>query len=288
MTQDDRGWRVCARSSHRSGGSSIVSCRSCSRTATRRRSKPCGNPMPPRCWSRTPGGCGAGARRGAPRRVHAAHAGGPPRGAARDGRAAVVVRAVPVRARSRPAGDAHGRRRARRGARTLSARPASERSTTLEQLFATKEIVVCCGSGGVGKTSVAAAAALGAAIRLGGKTLGDHRPCPPPGDRARPRRHWERSPPRSGRGAQAGRARAARRVVGGDARHQAVVGRPRAPARSRCGTAHPHSREPHVHQPHRAVRPEPRLHRDGATVRDPRIGRVRPDRGRHHAHLVTH
>jgi anion-transporting ArsA/GET3 family ATPase len=41
----------------------------------------------------------------------------------------------------------------------------------LEQLFATKEIVVCCGSGGVGKTSVAAAAALGAASRLGCKTL---------------------------------------------------------------------------------------------------------------------
>ncbi len=53
----------------------------------------------------------------------------------------------------------------------MSARPAEKRSTTLEQLFATKEIVVCCGSGGVGKTSVAAAAALGAATRLGGKTL---------------------------------------------------------------------------------------------------------------------
>ena len=53
----------------------------------------------------------------------------------------------------------------------MSARPAAKRSTTLEQLFATKEIVVCCGSGGVGKTSVAAAAALGAATRLGGKTL---------------------------------------------------------------------------------------------------------------------
>jgi anion-transporting ArsA/GET3 family ATPase len=53
----------------------------------------------------------------------------------------------------------------------LSARPESKRSTTLEQLIATKEIVVCCGSGGVGKTSVAAAAALGAATRLPGKTL---------------------------------------------------------------------------------------------------------------------
>jgi anion-transporting ArsA/GET3 family ATPase len=41
----------------------------------------------------------------------------------------------------------------------------------LEALLATKEIVVCCGSGGVGKTSVAAAAALGAAHRLGGKVL---------------------------------------------------------------------------------------------------------------------
>jgi anion-transporting ArsA/GET3 family ATPase len=43
--------------------------------------------------------------------------------------------------------------------------------TGLEQLLATKEIVVFCGSGGVGKTSVAAAAAVGAASRLGGKVL---------------------------------------------------------------------------------------------------------------------
>lgn len=44
-------------------------------------------------------------------------------------------------------------------------------ATTIESLFATKEIVVFCGSGGVGKTSVAAAAALEAAHRLGGKVL---------------------------------------------------------------------------------------------------------------------
>jgi anion-transporting ArsA/GET3 family ATPase len=42
---------------------------------------------------------------------------------------------------------------------------------TLDQLLAAKEIVVCCGPGGVGKTSVAAAAALGATARLGGKVL---------------------------------------------------------------------------------------------------------------------
>ena len=43
--------------------------------------------------------------------------------------------------------------------------------TTLEQLLAAKEIAVVCGSGGVGKTSVAAAAALGAAVRLDAKVL---------------------------------------------------------------------------------------------------------------------
>jgi anion-transporting ArsA/GET3 family ATPase len=51
-------------------------------------------------------------------------------------------------------------------------RPAPEpRPTTLEQLFAAKEIVVFCGSGGVGKTSVAAASALGVTTHLGGKVL---------------------------------------------------------------------------------------------------------------------
>jgi anion-transporting ArsA/GET3 family ATPase len=43
--------------------------------------------------------------------------------------------------------------------------------TSLESLLAAKEIVVCCGSGGVGKTTVAASIALGAASRLGGKVL---------------------------------------------------------------------------------------------------------------------
>ncbi len=40
-----------------------------------------------------------------------------------------------------------------------------------DALLAAREIVVCCGSGGVGKTSVAAAIALGAAERLGGRVL---------------------------------------------------------------------------------------------------------------------
>ncbi len=41
----------------------------------------------------------------------------------------------------------------------------------LDRLLAAKEIAVFCGPGGVGKTSVAAAAAAGAAVRLGGKIL---------------------------------------------------------------------------------------------------------------------
>jgi len=41
----------------------------------------------------------------------------------------------------------------------------------LEPLLATREVVVFCGSGGVGKTSTAAAAALAAAVHLGGKVL---------------------------------------------------------------------------------------------------------------------
>lgn len=53
----------------------------------------------------------------------------------------------------------------------MSPRDASGPPASLEQLLATKEIVVFCGSGGVGKTSVAAAAALMATVRLGGKVL---------------------------------------------------------------------------------------------------------------------
>src|SRR5215510_13936994 len=42
---------------------------------------------------------------------------------------------------------------------------------TFEALLAAREVVVFCGSGGVGKTSVAAASAVTAAARLGGRVL---------------------------------------------------------------------------------------------------------------------
>ncbi len=44
-------------------------------------------------------------------------------------------------------------------------------SDTLESLLATREVVVVCGSGGVGKTSVAAAMGVAAATHVGGKVL---------------------------------------------------------------------------------------------------------------------
>src|SRR4051794_10486777 len=53
----------------------------------------------------------------------------------------------------------------------MPARRSTDTATSLEQLFAAKEIVIHCGSGGVGKTTTAAAAAAQAAIHLGGKVL---------------------------------------------------------------------------------------------------------------------
>ncbi len=53
----------------------------------------------------------------------------------------------------------------------MPAPEASSRGPSLEALLAAREVVVFCGSGGVGKTSVAAASAVAAATRIGGKVL---------------------------------------------------------------------------------------------------------------------
>src|SRR5712692_5602465 len=47
----------------------------------------------------------------------------------------------------------------------------TEPAPSLAALLSAREVVVFCGSGGVGKTSVAAASAVAAAERLGGKVL---------------------------------------------------------------------------------------------------------------------
>ena len=53
----------------------------------------------------------------------------------------------------------------------MATKRKTDRLGSLEQLFAAKEIVIHCGSGGVGKTTTAAAAAAEAAIHLGGRVL---------------------------------------------------------------------------------------------------------------------
>ena len=50
-------------------------------------------------------------------------------------------------------------------------RGAGVRTTSLESLLASREVLVFCGSGGVGKTSTAAAAGLAAAVHVGGRVL---------------------------------------------------------------------------------------------------------------------
>ncbi len=53
----------------------------------------------------------------------------------------------------------------------MSERASGTRSTSLESLLVSREVLVFCGSGGVGKTSTAAAAALAAAVHVGGRVL---------------------------------------------------------------------------------------------------------------------
>ncbi len=60
---------------------------------------------------------------------------------------------------------------AARSTRRRDGAGGASRRVTLDGLLATKEIVVACGPGGVGKTTTAAAAALMAAVRHGSKVL---------------------------------------------------------------------------------------------------------------------
>ena len=58
-----------------------------------------------------------------------------------------------------------------RNPRTAKRAEADVAAPTMESLLATKEIVVACGPGGVGKTTTAAASALMAAVNHGSKVL---------------------------------------------------------------------------------------------------------------------
>ena len=109
------------------------------------------------------------------------------------------------------------------------------------------------------------------------------RPGQAAGRRPRSRRHRQHRAPGARRGLPGRRGQAPGRAVGGHARHQGVVGRPDPPARPRRADPRRDPGQPALPEHLRPLRPEPRLHRHGAALRDPLRGRLRPDRGGHPA-----
>ena len=161
---------------------------------------------------------------------------------------------------------------------------------TIEALFAAKEIVIACGSGGVGKTTTAAAAAAMAALPARGQDPGRDRR---PGQTAWPAHSAWRASAIRGEARPAGclhvlRVAAPGRAVGGHAGHQTELGFSGAPPRPRPGDRRPHPGQPAVPEHLRRVRAEPRLHRHGTALRDPLRGHLRSDRGGHPADPQRH
>src|SRR5690606_35815238 len=118
--------------------------------------------------------CGHGPGRRRAGRGPAPQPGAPPRPVARRaaGGPAGAVPAVPVHPLARCACHRADRGVARRGTGLLMARRRQlADAETLEQLCSAKEIIVSTGSGGVGKTTTAAALAATAATNLGIKVL---------------------------------------------------------------------------------------------------------------------
>ena len=141
-----------------------------------------------------------------------------------------------------------------------------------------------CGSGGVGKTTIAAALGLAGRRQPGRQGARAHR-RPGPAPRRRPRRRRPRQPgdEGAGGGVRRGRGRAEGRAVGGDARHQGGLGRADPPPRARRRGTRLGAVQPALPEHHQPLRAQPRLPRDGAAARRARVGRVRPRRRRHAA-----
>ena len=189
---------------------------------------------------------------------------------------AAALRALPVPAQPRRAGHPPGGRAPGRGARATDGRPATPPD--------------------VGRHPRAAPGRQGDRdlLRLrrrgqdhhrgrGGRDgrrpprrqgAGAHRrPGQAPGQRPRPRGVRQRRDPGRRRGVRRRRRRAPRRAVGRHARHQAVAGT----TSSRRHAPDPATRDAILANPlyqniTGPVRPEPRLHRHGAALRDPRVG----------------
>ena len=244
---------------------------------------------PPRPGSRSPPPSWRPSRRRGPFRLRRHELAGRP------GRAAGPRAAPPPAAPPRAGRAGHRARRARpprrapwaqgwrRSPRNGRRRDPGGRGTdggarsALSVLAATRPVVVCCGPGGVGKTTVSATFALEAA-RAGPPGLRGHgRPGPAPGRRARASSRCPTRPTPV-------RGRLARRAARPHARHQGHLRRPRRPLRpdARAGRVHPG--QPHLPEPGRRPVGHPGVHGHGEALRADRGRRLRPGGGRHPAH----
>ena len=137
------------------------------------------------------------------------------------------------------------------------------------------DVVVCCGSGGVGKTTVAAAIGLAAAAGRSACGRRHDRPGPPIRGRARAARRSQ------GRPATDRARRRVGRVVGDDARHAGHVRARRAHERRERGAGGADRAEPLLPQHRRRPQRHPGVHGVRGALRAARRSAVRPGRGRH-------
>ena len=242
---------------------------------------------------------GAAARRDRGARARGDRLGGDQRGARRapgggdrraDGQAALPVQRG-VRAPTRSAGSAarsHSssmpdqgeRARARDGSRTVM---AARTGTDVAELVREHRIVVCAGSGGVGKTTTAATIALWGALQGRNAIVLTIDPARRLADSlgVGPIGNTPVAVPESVMGGA--RARGARHLVGDDARPEGELGRAgRAPrAEPRGAPAHP--RQPLLPAALAELRRVPGVHGGRAARRARRQRTLRPDRRRHAA-----
>ena len=197
------------------------------------------------------------------------------------GRAAVVLFRAHREERAARRRDEAERPQPLAGRRARGARGAH--LTSVADLLAGRRIVVCAGSGGVGKTTTAAALAMGAAAEGAKVAVVTIDPAQAAGELARPRGARQRAAADRPRALRRARRRDARRAVGADARRQAHVRRADRAPRARRAHARRGALQPHLQAALQRGRRLAGVHRDRQALRPRRQRRVRPARARHAA-----